>query len=238
MPVRSPSAVLFDIDGTLLAGASPAHVSALAAGVADVCGRPPRWDVTDSGDGLDVLVGGAPIGGLTDLGVVDRLLATVDTVAGQVDLGRLYATAVGWLRRHRPTFQPTPGAAVLLDRLAAGKIPVALVTGNHPALARHKLAAAGLDGPFRFDPSGGFGFDERDRAVLAGRALAQLDRPPGPDVWLVGDTPADMAAARACGCTAVAVGAHAGGQAHVAVGRLDQLTIGRRPDLHGPDVGP
>ena len=93
---------------------------------------------------------------------------------------------------------------------AHGHLALGLGTGNVEAGARAKLARVALDGAFAF---GGFGDDHEDRALLvragAERGAARLDRPlDACRVVIIGDTPRDVAAARAIGaeCLAVATG--------------------------------
>src|SRR5262249_56415312 len=82
-----------------------------------------------------------------------------------------------------------------------------LGTGNPREGARRKLERAGLDGHFRF---GGFGSDHEDRAELlrigAGRGATWLGYPPGAcRTIVIGDTPHDVAAARAIGADSLGV---------------------------------
>lgn len=82
-----------------------------------------------------------------------------------------------------------------------------LLTGNTEAGGRAKLRHYGLDSYF---PHGAFADGAPDRAAIARRALAQAEAlagrpvPPG-RVFVIGDTPHDIACARAIGARAVAV---------------------------------
>jgi phosphoglycolate phosphatase-like HAD superfamily hydrolase len=100
----------------------------------------------------------------------------------------------------------------LLERLAAGGAHrLSLVTGNLEPIARLKLRAAGLG---RYFPrgQGGFGSDHEDRSELpaVARARAGRDGRPWPreQTILIGDTPRDIACARAdrVRCIAVTTG--------------------------------
>ena len=85
---------------------------------------------------------------------------------------------------------------------------LSLVTGNLEAVARMKLRAAGIGDRF---PSGqgGFGSDHEDRtelpAVARARAGAGGDPHPRERTLVIGDTPRDIACARADGVRCVAV---------------------------------
>ena len=101
-----------------------------------------------------------------------------------------------------------PGAVELVQRLAADGADLGLLTGNLQPLAFAKVGRLGL-GPAEF-PFGAFGSDSEDRnalpAVAIERAAAHLGREVDPaDVVVIGDTPLDIACARAGGCRAVAV---------------------------------
>jgi phosphoglycolate phosphatase-like HAD superfamily hydrolase len=114
-----------------------------------------------------------------------------------------------------------PGVAELLQALAADeRVALGIVTGNIEATARIKLRKAGLHHHF---PRGGYSDEHADRADIARQALARLRAalPPGAEfaaVWLVGDTPFDVAAAKAIGarCLAVATGRHSVGELRAA----------------------
>ena len=80
-----------------------------------------------------------------------------------------------------------------------------LLTGNTRGGARAKLMHYGL---FKYFPDGAFAEDAGERSVIASRALA-LARREGPvageGVFVVGDTPHDIACAAAIGARTVAV---------------------------------
>jgi phosphoglycolate phosphatase len=94
-----------------------------------------------------------------------------------------------------------PGIPELLERLAGrADVALSLVTGNLEPIARLKLARAGLGGHFPRG-QGGFGSDDEDRAALPAiaRARAGTKNTPHPRerTWVIGDTPRDIACARA-----------------------------------------
>lgn len=105
-----------------------------------------------------------------------------------------------------------PGVADLLDWLSSRQdAHLALVTGNFEAVARLKLARAGLGGHF-VRGQGGFGSDSEDRAALPGiarrRAGSEGVSYPRESTIVLGDTPRDIACAQAdrVRCFAVATG--------------------------------
>ena len=105
-----------------------------------------------------------------------------------------------------------PGIAPVLERLAARpEAKPGLLTGNYEVVARLKLARAGIG---RYFPSGqgAFGSDAEDRAALpaiARRRAGVVGVPhPRQHTIVIGDTPRDIACARAddVHCVAVATG--------------------------------
>lgn len=101
-----------------------------------------------------------------------------------------------------------PGVDRLLQRLALDRrVLLGLVTGNIQACARIKLQQFNLHGHFVL---GAYGDQFADRLEIAAHALRQVEQhlPSGGGVravFLVGDTPYDIAAARRIGAVAVAV---------------------------------
>ena len=99
-----------------------------------------------------------------------------------------------------------PGVRELLPALAgrSGAFRLSLVTGNLEAIARVKLARAGLGG--WFEPGqGGFGSDHHARAELPPIARRRAGDWPRERTVVIGDTPRDIACARADGVRVVAV---------------------------------
>jgi phosphoglycolate phosphatase-like HAD superfamily hydrolase len=105
-----------------------------------------------------------------------------------------------------------PGAAELLETLARRGAWVGLCTGNVSSGARLKLGRGGLDRHFDWSEDGVNGFaadgEARERIVEAvlGRAARRLGRPfHAREAVVIGDTPRDVAAARAAGVPVLAV---------------------------------
>jgi len=99
-----------------------------------------------------------------------------------------------------------PGVPAALDAVAADPAVYrqALVTGNVEAIARRKLASAGLGHHF-MPGQGGFGSDAEDRSALPGVARARAGGWPRERTVVIGDTPRDIACARADGVRVVGI---------------------------------
>ena len=98
------------------------------------------------------------------------------------------------------------GAEALLPRLGAAGIILGLVSGAMEGAARTKLMPANLNRYFLF---GAYGSDSPDRGELTTLAVAKAARlhdglAPN-QVWVVGDTPRDIEAARTAGAVSIGV---------------------------------
>jgi phosphoglycolate phosphatase len=102
-----------------------------------------------------------------------------------------------------------PGVPELLDALAVrpDEFRLSLVTGNLEPVARLKLDRAGIGHHFPVG-QGAFGSDHESRAELPPLARARASDPPWPRqrTVVIGDTPRDIACARADGVRVAAVG--------------------------------
>ena len=200
--------LLFDIDGTLLGRAAGAHSDALHAALHDVHGV----DASHARGRIDPA-------GRTD-GEIARLLLlnagvpaeTIDERAGAVREAstRIYAELCP------PSLADTvlPGVVELLDWCSGlESVRLSLVTGNFEPIARIKLKAAGI-GHYFPAGQGGFGSDSEDRAALPPRARRRAGQAgvsfPRAQTIVIGDTPRDIACARAddVRCVAVTTGPH------------------------------
>ena len=91
----------------------------------------------------------------------------------------------------------TPGIGELLERLGAdGRYRQALVTGNLEPIARLKLERAGIGAHFEAG-QGGFGSDSEARADLPRVARERAGGWARERTVVIGDTPRDIACARA-----------------------------------------
>jgi phosphoglycolate phosphatase-like HAD superfamily hydrolase len=98
------------------------------------------------------------------------------------------------------------GVPELLEKLTRQGFLMGLVTGNLESIARGKLKKAGIEGFFKV---GGFGSDHIDRAELVRIAIREAEEnfnfQPDNNVFLFGDAPQDMKAAKEGGAKAIGV---------------------------------
>jgi phosphoglycolate phosphatase-like HAD superfamily hydrolase len=194
--------LLFDIDGTLLIKAAGAHADALRAAVERV------WDVPDA-SAVKVQTAGR-----TDPEIARVLLGELGVPADRIDAGMpafIEACAAEYERRVPAdlTDRVAPGVPELLEELVArDDVTLSLVTGNLEPVARAKLGAAGI-GHFFARGQGGFGSDHEQRAELPAIARRRAGGAGGPypreRTVVIGDTPRDIACARADAVRVVAV---------------------------------
>jgi phosphoglycolate phosphatase len=193
--------LLFDIDGTLLLKATAAHVAAVHEALREVYGvTEPRGAKVEAA-------------GRTDIEIARDISLLSGVSAERFDRGRddFRAACVAAYARLAPddlSSHVAPGMTDVLEALAARDgTRLGLLTGNLEPVARLKLSRAGL-GHF-FEPwVGGFGSDHEDRTELPAIARARAGGYPRADTVIIGDTPRDIACARADGvrCIAVATG--------------------------------
>jgi phosphoglycolate phosphatase len=189
--------LLWDIDGTLLLKASREHAEAIHAAIKRVY----HVEIPD---------GQVEAAGRTDVAIARSILTLAGVSATRVDerLGALRAAAVEEYARRVPqdlSDRVAPHVPDVLEELGRrGDVRHSLVTGNLEPIARMKLRAAGIGHHFA-KGQGGFGSDSEDRAELPGIARARAGDHPVGDTVVIGDTPRDIACARAAGVRVIAV---------------------------------
>ena len=189
--------LLFDIDGTLVLTGG-AGLRAMTRAFEEV------FDVRES---IDV-----PMAGRTDAWIVSQVAARHGFVCDEDALGRFHDRYIAHLARelHQPGPRKgmMPGVRALLETLAPrDDVYLALLTGNFAEGARLKLEHFDL---WRFFRCGAFGDRALERNGLLQVAMDAVRTSGGPavkpaDVVVIGDTPLDVAVARAGGALSVAV---------------------------------
>ena len=198
--------LLFDVDGTLLGGATGEHSRALKAALKEVHGVDP--------DGLGLHIEAA---GRTDNEIARLVLLEAGIPARQID-ARRHDVRTACCRIYARLCPPSladkvlPGIPDLLAWLQSqAGVRLSLVTGNFEPVARLKLTRAGLGGYFAHG-QGGFGSDSEDRTDLPqiARKRAGVDgvAHAREETIVIGDTPRDILCAHAddVRCFAVATG--------------------------------
>lgn len=205
--------VLFDIDGTLVLTGG-AGVAAMREAVLAIVGQ--QRALPEIG-----------LHGRTDRAIVEDLLRHCGVPATDENWRRFLEEYEARLpaalsaRRGRAL----PGVAELIEELGRReRVHVGLLTGNVRIGAELKLTHYGLWPNFAF---GGFGDERLLRDDVARDAMAAWRRHAGhagapTQVWVIGDTPADVTCARAIGARAIAVATGSYG--------LDQLAA-EKPDV-------
>lgn len=213
---HQPLLLLFDIDGTLL-DTRGAGLRALIDAVEDAFNIPEQR------------VPELDLAGSTDSGIIHGLFPALGVVMSERNVERFYSAYLEALEGHLHddgfTGELLPGVAPLLSRLENDPhVTLGLLTGNIESGARLKLQRFGLSHYF---PTGAFGDDHHDRNHLGPIAVERMEAVAGRrflphEISVIGDTPRDIACARAIGARSVCV----------ATGSYDC------PDLepHGPDL--
>jgi phosphoglycolate phosphatase-like HAD superfamily hydrolase len=161
-----------------------------------------------------------PMAGHTDHEIALTILEHNGVEGADVHLPRIWDALADALlaRQERMASEGRahPGAHAALEALGTrDDVLQSLLTGNIEANAVLKLTAYGLERHVDFE-IGGYGSDHRVRSELVAIASERAARKHGvslqpQDAVLIGDTPLDIAAARAAGArvVAVATGPHA-----------------------------
>jgi phosphoglycolate phosphatase-like HAD superfamily hydrolase len=193
--------LLFDVDGTLLLRAAEAHKDAFHVALREVFGIE------------DATAFKVATPGKTDLQIAREVLLQAGFDPRVID-DRLDALGEAWVRAHAErqhdiADRVAPGMRELLQWLAGQDgAKLSLLTGNLEPIARLKLHRAGI-GEFFPRGQGAFGSDSEDRSELPAIARRRAGRGGEPHARaktaVIGDTPLDIACARADGVRAVAV---------------------------------
>jgi membrane protein len=182
------TAVLFDIDGTLV-DSNDHHVLAWKEAFAGIGARFDRQVIHDQiGKGTDMLV--------------PTLLPDLDEEA-QERLGKAHGDA--FKARYLAEVKPFPGARDLLVRTHAAGLRVMLASSASKDELDHYLDL--LDARELVSETTSADDVERTKPApdIFATALDKIGSPPADEVIVIGDTPYDVEAAGKCGVAAIAV---------------------------------
>lgn len=194
--------ILWDVDGTLVS-CGPAGREALESGARLAAGL--------------AALPHLPMGGKTDPQIVGEMLLGAGVAPAALDglvpaaLAEAKRALAGWKERIGREGKVHPGVVRLLDALAAADgVRQTLLTGNVAANAAVKVGAFHLEGYFDL-AIGAYGDDSADRELLVPIALRRVRELRGETyesehVWVIGDTPRDLACARAAGVRCLLAG--------------------------------
>src|SRR3954471_8574005 len=193
-----PKLVLFDIDGTLVLTGG-AGIRAMNRACEAVIGHRGALD-------------GVPVAGRTDWSILHDALHNIGRDLDETLFARLRDAYVRELEEEielpgQGVKAVMPGIRPLLDHLETrDDVFLALLTGNFERSARIKLEHFDL---WRYFRCGAFGDDARDRNALVPFAVERarrcgLDTAALEAIFVIGDTPHDVACARAGGAVPIA----------------------------------
>jgi phosphoglycolate phosphatase-like HAD superfamily hydrolase len=191
----SCDAYLFDIDGTLLNSRDSVHYQAFHHAVGNVCG-------------IDATIDGVPVHGSTDPAILRAVLRRCglsnDLISAQ--LPRIVEGMCSEVERARRDLDPElcPAIVDLLARLRERGKLLGAASGNFEAIGWAKLEKAGIKPMFDF---GSFSWPRETRSAIFrhGVDLARQKLGTTASVCAVGDTPADILAARAAEIPVIAL---------------------------------
>jgi phosphoglycolate phosphatase len=198
-------AYLFDIDGTLLRCKDRIHFASFAEAFQAVTGERSSLD-------------GITLHGNTDTAILQQMLrrhAIAASEASHLIPQILDAMQrIVFARKHALVAQPTPGSFSVLQALQQRGKLLAVATGNVESIGWLKLEICGQRDYFQF---GAFCDATPKRAEILAQGAAQARTLAGAQarICVVGDTPADIAAARANSLPVLAVATGAYAQEHL-----------------------
>lgn len=192
-----PKLILFDIDGTLI-DTGGAGARSWAWAFEHVFAR--EIDIAEHSTA-----------GMTDPAIGRRTFVEVmGRDPSSEELTRLMASYQAVIPDYvacSPSYRVLDGVRELLQRLTDAGIALGLTTGGLEAVAHAKLGRGELN---RFFLVGGYGSDSEDRVELTHAAIERGERLLGErldrrQVFVVGDTPLDVLAAKGAGAVSVGV---------------------------------
>lgn len=188
-------AYLFDVDGTLLNCKDAVHYFAFCAALSTIAGRELNLD-------------GVTAHGNTDIGILrDALtLAGIPESNWRPRLREACSSMCSYVERNRDQIktEALPATKAVLQHLRARGAVLGIATGNLAAIGTLKLESCSLLQYFDFCA---FSDGLEYRADVYNRAIEQARALSGPEaaICAIGDTPADIRAARHHGIHVIAV---------------------------------
>ncbi|HEX7289454.1 MAG TPA: HAD hydrolase-like protein [Candidatus Angelobacter sp.] len=192
---RAADVYVFDIDGTLLNSRDAVHYFACRHAMREVLG-------------LDATIDHVPVHGNTDPGILRAVLKNQGMAEAAIDacLPQLFTGMCAEVERNRDQLRPElcPAIPHLLEHLSGQRKLLGVASGNLEPIGWLKLESAGLRRMFSF---GSFAHPRERRSDIFLHGVEQARNVAGAaaQVCFVGDTPADIAAAREAGVPIIAL---------------------------------
>ena len=189
------NAYLFDIDGTLLHCRDAVHYFGFCEVLSSIAGKP-------------VTLEGVTAHGNVDVGILRDALAYagVPEAEWRPRLPAMREHLCRYVEAHKAGFEAEalPGVRAALEHLRAKGAMLGIATGNLATIGRAKLEHTGL---WEFFTVGGWSDEYETRADVFRNAVAKMKAAAGANasICVLGDTPVDVAAARANGVPVIAV---------------------------------
>jgi phosphoglycolate phosphatase len=192
-----PRILLFDIDGTLISTGGAGAVA--------------WWRAFQELYGIPADIGKFTDAGMTDPDVGAKTFeAVLHRTPTAHELAELVQRRLEHLREavaESEKYRVLPGVPERLRQLSRDGHLLGLITGNGDGAAYIKLSRGDLMRWFTFGAYASAGLDRAGivrQAVARGEAMLGADVPNN-QIYVIGDTPLDIDAAHAVGCTAIAV---------------------------------
>ena len=185
--------LLFDIDGTLMEE-SPTHTASFNY-------------VCQLVYGVQTDIDSFPRHGMTDTGILYGLLKKENVEVDQIRNGmkKAFSAMVDYVSANlKPgDYKLLDNVIPILEKLSKSEYSLGILTGNLRAIASIRLEKSGISSYFS---TGGYGDDSRIRSELVDHAIQRFGQSIArEDIYLIGDTPLDIRAARDASVNAIAV---------------------------------
>ena len=185
--------LLFDIDGTLMEE-SPTHTASFNY-------------VCQSIYGVQTEIESFPRHGMTDTGILYGLLKKENVEDDQIrnSMKKAFSAMVEYVSANlKPDdYKLLDNVSAVLEKLQKSKYSLGILTGNLQAIASLRLEKSGISSYF---VAGGYGDDSRVRSELVNHAIQRFGKSiERENIYLIGDTPLDIRAARDASVNAIGV---------------------------------
>ena len=201
-------AIVFDIDGTLIRG-SKCHAEAFSYGIRKIYG-------------INASINEINPDGMTDMLIVEELLKK-HGISDFSRVGEVCEEMENYFESCEEEIEPLDGVVESLEYLG-NRFMLGLATGNLEGIGWKTVERAGIR---EFFSVGGFGSDCHERACLLSKARERAKEGGAEVVAHVGDTPADIKAAKQNNIVPIAVATGRFGENELSEAALVLPKLGR-----------